>query len=99
MSTYQRYTDYCTICGKEIPKREMNKIFISYGHTSVTSPKLVCHICDDCLPNLFEKLETVEPERKVKWGAARPYCRNCYRDVGKTALYCPYCGNKLKKDR
>ncbi len=99
MNTYQRYTDCCSVCGKEMPKRTMNKILISYGHSSVISPKLVCHICDDCLPSLFEKLEVAEPEREVKWGKARSYCRKCYYDVGKNALYCSHCGNKLKKGK
>lgn len=100
-STYQYYRGYCTICGKELPKRSMNKIFIGFSHNSCVAPKMLCSVCDDCLPRVYDTLGIVEPDREAKGvnkGKPRDFCRNCYNTVGKTALFCPYCGKKLRSD-
>ena len=89
----------CVLCHRTFIKREMNNLYLAFGHTSVRSQKLLCAICDDCLPTLLDTLGVSEPERKVKWGSTLSgrYCQKCYHDVGKTALYCSHCGEKLKK--
>lgn len=97
MSTYQYYRAFCSICGAEYQKRDMNKIFVSYSHTSVSSPKVVCSVCDDCLTSFFDNLGVAKPEREVHRGKPYGYCKNCYRTINKTALYCPYCGEKIKR--
>lgn len=98
-NTYQHYKGYCSVCGKELPKRDMNKIFIGFSHVSCMAPKTLCSVCDDCLPRVYDTLGIVEPEREAKspsYGKPRDFCRNCYNTVGKTALFCPYCGKALK---
>ena len=64
---YRRYTEICSLCGKEHPKRDLNKLHISYGHTSVPSPKKLCSVCDDCLPRLCEIFEVPLPDNVVNW--------------------------------
>ena len=98
MSTYHYYTTNCAICDKELPKRDMNKIYISFSHSSVTSPKLVCSICDECLPTWFDDLGVSEPDREIHWGKPCSSCPKCWHTVNKKALYCPYCREKLKKE-
>lgn len=56
MSGYQHYRGYCIVCGKELPKRSMNKIYISKSHHSVPTPKLICSVCDDCVPTIYDYL-------------------------------------------
>ena len=63
--SYKHYTEICSLCGTEHPKRELNKLYISFGHTSVPSPKKICSICDDCLPRLCEVLEISLPDDTV----------------------------------
>ena len=65
--SYMRYTEICSLCGIEQPKRELNKLYISFGHTSVSSPKKICSVCDDCLPRLCEVLEISLPDGEGKW--------------------------------
>lgn len=90
----------CVLCYRTFTKREMNNLYIAFGHTSVRSQKLLCSVCDDCLPELLDTLGVPEPERNVNFGATIPsrYCESCNRDVNKTALFCPYCGEKLNKE-
>ena len=64
---YRYYTEICSLCGKENAKREMNKLYISFGHTSVPSPKKICSVCDDCLPKLCEIFEISLPDNIVRW--------------------------------
>lgn len=97
MSTYQYYTEECALCGREHPKRVLNKLYISFGHSSVNYPKKICSVCDDCLPELCETFEIELPENKVHFNRRR-YCEKCYHDVNASALYCQHCGNKLSKD-
>ncbi len=92
--SYLHYMEVCALCCNENPKREMNKLYISYGHTSVSSPKKICSICDDCLPTICENFEITLPDKNVNFYRRR-YCKKCYKDVRKDALYCQYCGNKL----
>lgn len=96
MSNYQYYTDSCAICGAKFPKRDMNKIMVSYGHVSAAYPRLVCHLCDNCLPTLFDYLAVLEPERKINWGSPPKECKKCHSYIGKTAVYCPKCGKKIE---
>ena len=102
METYQYYRDYCALCGKELPKLSMNKIFIGFSHIRyVTTPKTIAFVCDDCLPELYDTLGVIEPDRESKRadkGKPRNYCKKCYTTIGKTALYCPWCGEKVKEN-
>lgn len=70
---YEHYTENCSICGGRHPKRDMNKLFIAYGHTSVPSPKKMCSICDECLPKLCEYLEVNAPDDTVHWRYSEKY--------------------------
>lgn len=56
------YKDYCTVCGRKFPNRDMNKIYLSYGHKSVPAPKVIAGICDNCLPRIFDALGIPERE-------------------------------------
>jgi hypothetical protein len=47
----------CQMCNGTYPKREMTKIYYGEAHVSVYNPRLICHICDDCLAKLAEFLE------------------------------------------
>lgn len=94
-STYQFFRENCALCGADFPKRDLNKLMMAPGHRSVTHPTKLCGICDDCLPKILDFLEVPEPEVKERPYTPRRYCRKCYYDVGKTARYCPYCGDKL----
>ena len=96
MSTYTYYREPCALCGKEFPKRNLNKLMLSTDHSSVPKLKKLCGICDNCLPKLLDYLEVPEPEDTER----RPYkprqlCRKCYNWAGKTAKFCPYCGDRL----
>ena len=95
MSAYKYYTEKCTLCGKEHSKREMNKIYFAYGHTSVSSPKKLCSICDDCFPSLCDFLGVPAPDEEVKWRSIES-CPNCGGYVGNNANYCKFCGAQLK---
>lgn len=92
--TYKYYTEVCSLCGTEHPKRELNKLYIAFGHTSVASPKKMCSVCDDCLPELCEIFQITLPEETVRY-TRRRYCKKCYHDVNKNAIYCQSCGYKL----
>lgn len=95
--SYRYYTEICSLCGIEHPKRELNKLYISFGHTSISSPKKICSVCDDCLPKVCEIFEISLPDDTVNF-TRRRYCKRCYKDVNKNALFCQYCGNKLIDD-
>ena len=94
--SYRYYTETCSLCGIEHPKRELNKLYISFGHTSVVSPKKMCSVCDNCWPNLCEVFEISlpDPDNTVNF-TRRRYCKRCYKDVNKNALFCQFCGSKL----
>lgn len=49
--------EICSLCGEVYRKREMNKLYYAPSHYSTYNPRLVCHICDNCLPRLAEYLE------------------------------------------
>lgn len=69
--SYMHYTEICSLCGIEHPKRDLNKLYISFGHTSVSSPKKICSICDDCLPRLCEVFEISLPDDTVRFRERR----------------------------
>lgn len=94
-SSYQFFRENCALCGADFPKRDLNKLMLAPGHLSVTHPTKMCGICDDCLPKLLDFLEVPEPDYKEKPYNPRRWCRKCVRDVGKTAVFCPYCGDEL----
>lgn len=84
----------CAKCGNEGMKRSMTALYVKTG--VYDPPRILCHICERCLPALLDELEVSMPEEQEK----RPYtprrwCRKCIRDVGKTAQFCPYCGDEL----
>lgn len=39
-------------------KREMNKIYYAPSHYSATNPRIICHVCDDCLPRVANLLKS-----------------------------------------
>ena len=47
----------CQMCNLIDYKREMTKIYYGEAHVSTYSPRLLCHICDNCLARLAEILE------------------------------------------
>lgn len=47
----------CQMCNMIDYKREMTKIYYGEAHVSVYNPRLLCHICDNCLAKLVEILE------------------------------------------
>lgn len=98
MDTFNYYTEECSLCGKRYPKRMLNKLYISQSHTSAPSPKKICSVCDDCLPALCDFFEISLPDLTVQYRSARRYCKVCYSDVSKRALYCQSCGNKLTEE-
>ena len=96
MSTYQYFRENCALCGEDFPKRDLNKLMVAPGHLSVTHPKKLCGVCDDCLPKILDFLAVPEPdEGEKKPYTPRRWCRKCVKDVGKTAAFCPYCGDNL----
>lgn len=85
---------FCAKCGKEGMKKSMTALYMKTD--TYDPPRILCHLCDRCLPELLDELEVSmpeEPERKpftpTRW------CRKCYSRVGKTARYCPSCGDDL----
>ena len=74
--SYENYTEECSLCGEKSPKRDMNKLYIAYGHTSVPSPKKLCSICDNCLPKLCDFLEVNAPDDTVH----SRYSKNYYKE-------------------
>lgn len=98
MSTYKYFKENCALCGDEFPMRDLRKLLLSDAHTSVPKTRKLCGICDDCLPKLLDFLEVTEPEDKERRPyAPRQLCRKCYSWAGKTAKFCPYCGDELAK--
>ena len=69
--SYMRYTEKCSLCGIEHPKRDLNRIYISFSHTSVSSPKKICSVCDDCFPRLSEVLKISLPDDTVRFRERR----------------------------
>ena len=51
--------EICSLCRKaHLHKREMNKIYYAPSHYSVVNPRIICHICDDCLPRVANLLKS-----------------------------------------
>lgn len=93
----------CAKCGKEHMKRNMTGLYVK---TSVYDPpRILCHLCDRCLPVLLDELEVSMPDEP----AGKPYtprhynprqlCRKCFNYAGKTAKFCPNCGEELASQR
>lgn len=49
----------CAKCGKEQAKKRMTAIYIK---SSTSNPKILCHICGNCLPALLDYLAVGAPE-------------------------------------
>ena len=99
MNNFQLYTEDCVLCGKTKPKRDMNQISIAYGHTSVRAHKKMCSVCDDCLPDLCNYLGVKAPDNNVRWGKGGSLCYKCYKYSRQDALFCQYCGTKMRGKR
>lgn len=95
MAVYEYYTDICARCGKEYPKRHLNKISYTKSHEIYGSPRQLCGLCDPCFTAWLDEMEISEPGPSEHRYLRRRWCRKCCRDVGKTAEYCPYCGEKV----
>lgn len=51
--------EICSLCRKTyLHKREMNKIYYAPSNYSVVNPRIICHICDDCLPRVAKLLKS-----------------------------------------
>lgn len=100
MSTYKYFGEHCALCHDWFPKRDMTKLYIGESHNSCPTPKKLCCVCDYCLPKLYDFLEVSEPEEPEKKPyTPRRWCRKCASDVGKTAKFCPYCGDELENQK
>ena len=95
MAVYEYYTDNCARCGEVFPMRHLNKILYMKSHLSCTNPRKLCGLCDPCFTDWLEEMEISEPEPSPQRYLRRRWCPKCIRDVGKTAEYCPYCGEKV----
>lgn len=100
MSTYHYFRENCAICHYPFPCRDMTKIYMGQSHSSCPTPRKLCNVCDNCFPKLLDFLEVSEPEAPER----KPYtpprlCWKCFRSVGKTAKYCPGCGDELAKQK
>lgn len=51
---------HCVKCGREGLKRNMSALYIKDRYTQ--TPKRLCHLCYDCLPQLLDDLEVSMPE-------------------------------------
>lgn len=91
----------CAKCGHEGMKRNMTGLYVKTS--TYDPPRILCYLCDRCLPALLDELEVSmpdEPEKKPyipSHYTARQWCRKCVMHVGKTARFCPYCGDDLSK--
>lgn len=86
----------CAKCGKEGMKSSMTGLHVKAS--SYNPPRILCYLCDRCLPVLLDELEVSmpeEPERRPYKFNTRQLCRKCYNSTGKTAKFCPYCGDEL----
>ena len=57
----QRY-GVCAKCGKEMLKRNMTALMVK--ESSYVNPALLCHVCQDCLPELLDLLDVSMPVRE-----------------------------------
>lgn len=90
----------CAKCGNEGLKRNMTGLYVKPD--VYDPPKILCHICERCLPVLLDELEVSMPEDQEKilrTYTPRRFCRKCVSTVGKTARFCPYCGDELAKQK
>ena len=92
----------CAKCGNEGMKRNMTGLYVKSD--VYDAPKILCHLCDRCLPVLLDELEVSMPEEEVKRRGPytynpRQWCRKCVTHVGKKARFCPYCGDELASQR
>lgn len=55
-----RHISICAKCSREGLKRNMNAIYIKAR--SQSQVKVLCHLCDRCLPVLLDELEVSMPE-------------------------------------
>lgn len=55
-----RYYGFCAKCGKEDEKRFMTSIYVKDG--GYAPMRILCHICERCLPVLLDTLEVTMPE-------------------------------------
>lgn len=95
-STYRYYREPCALCGEQFPKRDLNKLLMARSHDSVPKTRNLCGLCDNCLPKLLDFLEVPEPEdQERKPYKPRQLCLKCFNFSGKTAKFCPYCGDEL----
>lgn len=92
---YEYYEENCSLCGERKPKRDMNKLYIAYGHTSVPSPRKMCSVCDECLPKLCEFLEVNAPDDTEHRRKAPKLCYKCFKYSKSDAAFCQYCGAKM----
>lgn len=99
MSRYQYHREPCAMCGDYLPMRDMTKLYLGKSHEPSPVPKKLCCVCDTCYPKLLDFLEVSEPDepesRPYRPYRPRQWCRKCVTHVGKTAKFCPYCGDEL----
>ncbi len=87
----------CAKCGKEDMKKNMIGLYVKPD--VYDPPRILCHLCTRCLPVLLDELEVSMPDepesRPYRPYRPRQWCRKCVTHVGKTAKFCPYCGDEL----
>lgn len=100
MGTYRYFREPCALCGEYHPMRDMTRLYLGQSHHSCPTPRKLCAVCDTCFPKLLDFLEVSEPEKPEPRPYTPPrYCRKCYYTVGKTARFCPYCGDELASQK
>ena len=55
-----RYYANCAKCGKEQNKKRMVQVYVKNG--SYAPMRILCHVCQDCMPQLLDELEVSMPE-------------------------------------
>ena len=58
----------CAKCGREMRKMRMVALYMK--ESSYVNPAKLCHVCQDCLPDLLDYLGAEMPERPESVGAA-----------------------------
>lgn len=54
----EKYIAVCPLCGEEFLKKHMEVLYIKHG--AYDNPRVLCHICQDCLPKVLEELGVSE---------------------------------------
>ncbi|MBQ8264138.1 MAG: hypothetical protein IJY96_05110 [Oscillospiraceae bacterium] len=56
----ERYYSCCVKCGREKLKKHMAHIYIKAD--GISPMRVLCHLCQDCLPGFLDELEVAMPD-------------------------------------